>query len=121
MEDAASRLVRRVQIYSLATWNRYAQRLPPAPCWLAVIEPRMLTLIYSQSHGIVEVVNSRVPGTDQDIDRTILDIVRRQFHRPAVGVFCVDEFDRLGDASSGIELLARHPDGFGPFAQGAGE
>ncbi|MNF40120.1 hypothetical protein D3C84_211180 [compost metagenome] len=121
MAGAASKRVRSIQSYSLATWNRYAQQLPSMPCWLAVIEPQMLTLIYSQSHGIFEVVNSRAPRTDQDLGRAILDVVRRQFHRPSVGVFCVDEFDLLGDESPGIELLARHPGGFGPLAQGAEE
>lgn len=87
---ASNQRLQRMEPYAIAAWNRYCNALTEH-CWLAVIEPATITLLYKHGGCIHDVFVRRLAPASNGVEE-IQTLIRQQFHRPTDAAYVVDEF-----------------------------
>lgn len=101
---AASKQLYGVEPYAIAVWNRLYATLEER-CWLAVVEPTVVTLLYKQGAHIQDIVVRPLVCTSTVV-QLMHTLIRQQFHRPADTCYFSDEF-RLVSAEAELGALER--------------
>lgn len=87
---AASKPLHRVEPYAITVWNRYYPAFEEQ-CWLAVVEPAVITLLYKRGAHIQDILVRPLACSSSAV-QLIHTLIRQQFHRPADICYFIDEF-----------------------------
>ncbi|WP_157718603.1 hypothetical protein [Halopseudomonas litoralis] len=103
---ASNQRLQRMEPYAIAAWNRYCNALTEH-CWLAVVEPATITLLYKHGVCIHDVFIRRLAPASNSV-AAIQALIRQQFHRPADAAYLIDEFGLIpvGEPLGSLERLS---------------